>query len=61
MLLGEAEALSFGELQRILGHRVIHNEEWPTRQVPKAIAKAGAWLEDEVFDKGSLYSSLDGG
>jgi nucleoside-diphosphate-sugar epimerase len=50
VLLGEPEALSFGELQRMLG-RLIHNEEWPTRQVPKAIAKAGAWLEDEVFDE----------
>jgi nucleoside-diphosphate-sugar epimerase len=50
LLLGEPEALSFGDLQRILG-RLIHNEEWRTRRIPKAIAKTGAWLEDEVLEE----------
>jgi nucleoside-diphosphate-sugar epimerase len=50
LLLGEPEVLSFGDLQRMLG-RLIHNEEWPTRQIPKIIAKTGAWLEDEVLEE----------
>lgn len=47
MLIGEPETLSYDEMQRTLG-RLIHNEEWETREIPKAAAKAGAWLEDHV-------------
>jgi nucleoside-diphosphate-sugar epimerase len=47
MIIGEPETLSYDELQRTLG-RLIHNEEWETREIPKAMAKAGAWLEDHV-------------
>jgi nucleoside-diphosphate-sugar epimerase len=45
--LGEPETLSYDELQREFG-RLIHGEEWTTRQIPKAVAKTGAWLEDEL-------------
>ena len=48
LLLGEPEALGFGELQRLLG-RLIHGEEWETRQIPKSVARTGAWVEDEVL------------
>ncbi len=48
LLLGEPEALGFGELQRLLG-RLIHGEEWETRQIPKPVARTGAWVEDEVL------------
>jgi nucleoside-diphosphate-sugar epimerase len=47
ILIGEPETLSYDELQRTFG-RLIHNEEWETREIPKAMAKAGAWLEDAV-------------
>lgn len=47
LLLGEAETLSYDELQRSLG-RLIHDREWPTRQIPKALAKTGAWLQDNL-------------
>ncbi len=47
VIIGEAETLSYDELQRTLG-RLIHNEDWETRQIPKPMAKAGAWLEDHV-------------
>ena len=46
-LIGETETLGYDELQRSLA-RLIHGEEWETRSVPKALAKAGAWLEDQV-------------
>ena len=46
-LVGEPDTLSFDDLQRAFG-RLIHGEDWETRPIPKAVAKAGAWLEDHV-------------
>jgi nucleoside-diphosphate-sugar epimerase len=43
--VGEPETLSYDTLQRELG-RLIHGEEREPRQVPKAVAKAGAWVQD---------------
>ena len=45
LLIGEPESLSYGELQRALG-RLIHNIEWKTRASPPAVAKIGAWLQE---------------
>jgi nucleoside-diphosphate-sugar epimerase/uncharacterized membrane protein len=50
ILLGETETPTFCELQNELG-RLIHDEEWETRQIPKALAKAGAWVEGEILDQ----------
>lgn len=47
LLLGEAETLSCDELQHQLG-RLIHDEEWETREIPKAMAKTGAWVQDTL-------------
>lgn len=47
LLLGEPETLSYEELQRALG-RLIHDEEWETRPIPKPLAKTGAWLQDAL-------------
>ena len=47
LLLGEPETFSYDELQHSFG-RLIHDEDWETREIPKALAKAGAWLEDQV-------------
>lgn len=47
LLLGEPETLSYDVLQRELG-RLIHGEEWDTRQIPKPLAKAGAWFQDTM-------------
>jgi nucleoside-diphosphate-sugar epimerase len=47
LLLGEPETLSYDELQRAFG-RLLHGEEWETRQIPKAVAKTGAWLQDNL-------------
>jgi nucleoside-diphosphate-sugar epimerase len=47
LLIGEPETLSYDELQRTIS-RLIHGEEWETRQVPKALAKAGAWVQDHL-------------
>ena len=45
LLLGEPETLSYGELQEELG-RYIHNRAWNTKQIPKWIAKLGAWVQN---------------
>jgi nucleoside-diphosphate-sugar epimerase len=47
LLLGEPETLSYDELQHQLG-RLIHGEDWETREVPKAVAKTGAWVQDAL-------------
>jgi len=49
LLLGEPETLSYEDVQKQAG-RIIHGEEWETRQIPKALAKAGQWLEEDVLD-----------
>jgi nucleoside-diphosphate-sugar epimerase len=46
LLVGEPVTLSYDELQRTLG-QLLHGEDWETRQIPKELAKAGAWLEEE--------------
>ncbi|MEW5852048.1 MAG: NAD(P)-dependent oxidoreductase [Myxococcota bacterium] len=47
MLVGEPETLSYDELQRIFAW-LIHEEHWETRHIPKAVAKAGAWVQDVI-------------
>jgi nucleoside-diphosphate-sugar epimerase len=47
VLIGEEQTLSYDELQRAFG-RLIHGEEWETREIPKAVAKAGVWIEDAL-------------
>ncbi|MEO5573662.1 MAG: NAD(P)-dependent oxidoreductase [Gammaproteobacteria bacterium] len=50
LMLGESETLSYYKLQYKLG-RLIHNEDWDTREIPKALATTGAWI-DEVIPLG---------
>ncbi|MBI2811020.1 MAG: NAD(P)-dependent oxidoreductase [Candidatus Melainabacteria bacterium] len=45
--IGEEDALSYDETQRIIA-RKLFDEPWPTLDVPKPIAKAGAWVEDKL-------------
>jgi nucleoside-diphosphate-sugar epimerase len=47
LLIGEPETLSYDEIQHTLG-RLLHGEEWETREIPKALAKTGAWLQDQM-------------
>lgn len=45
LLIGEPEAMGYGELQTALG-RLIHGEGgWPTLEVPADLAAAGAWAQ----------------
>ncbi|MEW6737558.1 MAG: hypothetical protein AB1489_40120 [Acidobacteriota bacterium] len=47
LLIGESETLSYEELQRTLG-QLIHSEEWETKEIPKSLAKVGAWFQDKM-------------
>jgi nucleoside-diphosphate-sugar epimerase len=50
MLLGEAEPLSYDEVQHTLA-RLIHGEHWETLEVPgplAPLAKAGAWVMEKL-------------
>lgn len=46
-LIAEPNAMSYGELQDRLGE-LIHGKEWSTIRIPKAVAKAGAWVQDKL-------------
>ncbi len=50
LLLGEPETMTYDEVQRTVS-RLLHGEEFETKQIPKALARTGAWLEDEVLDE----------
>jgi nucleoside-diphosphate-sugar epimerase len=50
LLLGEPRTLSYGAIQAKLG-RLIRDETWQTQTIPKPLALAGAWIEDEVLDE----------
>ena len=47
ILIGEPEPLTYDELQHQFA-RLIHNEEWETMQIPKAVAKTGAWVQNAL-------------
>lgn len=48
LLIGEPEALGYAEIQDIV-HCEIHGKEWTTVRIPRALAKIGAWLQNEVL------------
>ncbi|KGM56793.1 DNA polymerase III subunit epsilon [Lysobacter arseniciresistens ZS79] len=50
LLLAESEGLSVDEMQRTLG-RLIHDEAWETKEIPKPVAKAGTWVQTDVLDE----------
>lgn len=47
VLIGEPVTLSYDELQHTIA-RLIHGDSWETQQIPKAMAKTGAWLQDLI-------------
>ena len=48
ILLGEPVTHSYDQVQRELA-RLLHGEDdWATHQIPKAIAKTGAWVQDKI-------------
>jgi len=47
--IGEPETPTYQMLQDSIGN-LIHGEEWETYEMPKSLAKAGAWIRDQVGD-----------
>lgn len=50
VLLGETDVMTYDESQRDLG-RLIYDETWETRSIPKGAAKVGVWAETAVFEE----------
>jgi nucleoside-diphosphate-sugar epimerase len=48
LLIGEPETISYERLQHTLGELIHGDEQWSTREIPKPIAKAGAWIQDKA-------------
>ena len=53
LLIGEPETLSYDQVQRVAG-KLLHGVDWETKQIPKAMAKTGAWIEDELLGEDSF-------
>ncbi len=47
--VSEPETFSYEELQHEIGE-LIHGKEWETFEIPKPVAKAGAWVQDLMGD-----------
>jgi nucleoside-diphosphate-sugar epimerase len=48
LLVGEPETYSYEQLQRALGLLIHDDMDWNTQQIPKALAKTGAWMQDKI-------------
>jgi nucleoside-diphosphate-sugar epimerase len=51
-LVAEPDKMSYDELQDAIGE-LVHGREWPTLRIPKAVAKAGAWIQTKI-DEGTF-------
>lgn len=47
-LIAEPDVMTYNELQEQLGI-LIHGEEWATLWIPKFLAKAGAWAQENIL------------
>lgn len=47
ILIGEPKTYGYGEIQQALG-RLLHEEDWETRTIPKSVAKSGAWVQGKI-------------
>ncbi len=59
ILIGEEQAIGYDALQDEIGYLIHGAEDWPTLQLPKAAAAAGAWAQGKLepvvpdaFDQG---------
>ncbi|WP_201860725.1 NAD-dependent epimerase/dehydratase family protein [Microvirga soli] len=48
LLVGEPEALGYAEVQEAIGE-AMHGEDWRTVRIPKSLAMAGTWVQNEVL------------
>lgn len=45
ILVGEEDAVSYGELQSLIAREIHGEQDWETLSLPKPVAAAGSWLE----------------
>ncbi|MEX0718709.1 MAG: NAD(P)-dependent oxidoreductase [Planctomycetaceae bacterium] len=50
-LIAEPDVMSYGELQDVIGE-FLHGTEWTTIRIPKTVAKAGAWVREQLASEG---------
>lgn len=48
LLIGEPETMGYGELQREFAKRLRGISDWETEEIPKSLAKTGAWIQDRI-------------
>jgi nucleoside-diphosphate-sugar epimerase len=48
LLIGEPETYSYEQLQRTIANLLHGETDWQTQQIPKAVAKTGAWIQDHI-------------
>lgn len=53
-LVAEPDKVSYEELQDEMG-KLLHGREWPTIQIPKVLAKAGAWVKEQIQGKEETF------
>lgn len=49
-LIAEPDVMSYAELQDQIGE-LVHGAEWPAIRIPKLIAKAGAWAQENILGR----------
>jgi nucleoside-diphosphate-sugar epimerase len=50
LLIGEPETPTYRQLQERSGE-LIHGEAWTTMEIPKPLAMAGQWLQEDILDE----------
>lgn len=59
LLIGEPEAIGYGDLQDRIGELLHGTEDWRTIRIPAPVAKAGAFVEDKL--EPLIPDAIDGG
>lgn len=48
LLIGESQTYSYGFLQRAFGKLLAKDSDWRTEEIPKSVAKSGAWIQGKI-------------
>ena len=48
LLIGEPKTYSYEQLQQSFAKLIHGDTDWQTQQIPKALAKTGAWVQDHI-------------
>jgi len=48
ILIGEPTTPSYNQVQQRLAQLLHGEDSWRTEQIPKTVAKSGAWVEDKI-------------